>query len=335
VQLHCWQMSSSNHIVVGGGLGGLLTCHLLKQKGLPAIGFESTARLGGLLEVGHHRLYEESSVELLKDLCPDLQWECIDEEPKERRKGEWHNLQGNYSPEEHYYLGKKFFRPTTDFVTFLHSLIETVKENFHTNKVATEIHPDKKIILCQDGSEWEYEKIYWCADIRGLLRVWKGDKSALLKSLKKLKPYPAGLNIDFELSEGLLPVKNSAVFPLRYKDKKLNAIGIEEGSSNKTLHWTLFIDREAAEDREEVAKYVRAIKREIQKEFPELKDRIRKEKIVFSPEVPGESAVTVESLAVLENILYVGPDVCLSESEVHLTHLDRTVSNFRNLQSTI
>lgn len=99
------------------------------------------------------------------------------------------------------------------------------------------------------------------------------------------------------------------------------------------LHLMVFLPKEVMEDREEVAKCVRTLKRELTKEFPELSAKTKREKIVYLPLLSGEEAVSWGSIEVGPGVFYLGPQVYLTDEQAELRNLDLLVSNVELLRN--
>ncbi len=323
------------YVIIGGGLCGLLTAQSLKRRGIPFVLLEKSDSVGGRVEVGHHRLYAPSTREFLSGMVQGIEWREVTDAPKLRRKGEWNDLDEEASDEEKFYLKYPFFSPKDNFSSITTHLRKNLSEQIQLRKEVTEINPEKKIVVCQDGSTIEYDKVIWCNSLPQLRNIWMGDKLSLLRLLKKTQMLPGGINLTLETDRKIFPSENSIVFPFRFKDKKLRAIGVERqnavGATNPfTIEWLLFLDEEIAEDREEVAKCLRTMRREIEKEFTGLKAAIKQERIVYLSQISGESPVLGESLEILPDVYYVGSQLSVSEADEELRNLDLAVTNFRH-----
>lgn len=319
-------------VIVGGGLAGLFAAKILRDQGLSFVGLEKSDELGGRNHVGHPRLYDESTVEYAVAHLPSTQWIKVEEPPLERRKGEWKAVEEEVSEEESFYLGQPFFSPSQSYKEIVDGLVANLGDSFTLRKNVEKIDAEKKVLVCTDGSEVAYEKLIWCTELELLRKAWKGDASPLLKAFKSLKEIPGGLNLDLQLSAPIFNQQNTVVLPFRYKDSKLRALGIAEKS---LLHWMLFLEEEISEDREEVAKCVRALKRELQKEFPTLKEVTTGERILYCTSINGGKPADVKSLDILPDVMYIGPQVRLQESNETLRNLDRTLANVRHFEQTL
>lgn len=327
----------AKYLIIGGGLTGVCVAQLLQKRGIEFEGLEKEDRLGGRAEVGHHRLYSSSSVEFLSRFS-EGEWHRIDEEPKERRKGEWVGVTDVEEPFEKFYLGSSYYYPKSGFTEVLNSIITPVQEKFHLNKTVEKVDAAAKTVYCQDGTSYPYDKLVWCTHIDLLRKVWQGENSALLKAIKKARELHSGINLDLELSGAPFEFKNSVVFGFRYKDKKLRTIGVQDAEpqdNHSHIHWMLFVDDEICEDREELAKCVRTLKRELQKEFPEMKDRLVKERIAFLPALSGDESTELKSLEVVPDVYYIGPQVSLPDSDESLKNIDRTLNNCIHFEQTL
>lgn len=318
-------------LIVGGGVAGLFAARILKSANHEFVGVETSEQLGGRTLVGHHRLYEKGSMEFFRLQFPELEFDFVDESPAERRKGAWEAVGDDLGESEKYYLGQSYYFPRAPYSRIVEELVREVGKDFLLRTHITDVRHSLKIATTSSGNEIEYSKLIWCAPLEALPKVWGEDKSILAKSMKQLDPAAGGINLDMELSAPLFPNRNTVIFPFRYKEFKLRALGMAEqaveGTAVHPLRWLVILDEDFAEDREEVAKCVRALKRELLKEFPELKERLTNERIVFLPKVPCETPATVKSLELVPDLIYLGAQVRLANSKEEPRDLDRILDN--------
>lgn len=324
------------YVIVGGGVSGLLTARILQEKNLPFIGFEKSARLGGRAELGPHRVLKPATVILLNELLPDVTWLTTEAEVQERSKGEFTPIRDGYSEAEKFYLTSSLFTPSVSFDQILEKLAAPIQEKFFQQKTVNQIHGDKKTIEFSDGTEQKFEKLFWCSDLSLLFKFWIGEPLNTPKASKKASDAPSGVNLTLDLDSPLFESKNTVVLPFRFKDWKLRALGIpdlnNEGLPHR-LHWMIFLPKELMEDREEVAKCVRTLKRELLKEFPEMAQKTQKEKIVYLPLLSGEEATRWASLEIAPDVFYLGPQVYLQEEQAEWRNLDLVASHASYLRS--
>jgi hypothetical protein len=324
------------NVIVGGGVSGLLIARVLQEKNLSFVGFEKSARLGGRGEVGSHRILKPNTVSLLTEFVPEVSWLTTEAEVQERVKGEFTPIRDGYSEAEKFYLTSAPYIPTAPFDQILEKLAAPVQERFHYQKTVTQIHGDTKTIEFSDGTEQKFEKLFWCSDLSLLFKLWLGEPLRAPKANKKAADMPSGVNLTFDLESPLFESKNTVVLPFRFKDFKLRALGIpdlnEDGLPHR-LHCMIFLPKELMEDREEVAKCVRTLKRELLKEFPELTQKTKREKIVYLPVLSGEETAQWASLEIAPDIYYLGPLIYLHEDQAEWKNLDLLVSNVSHLRS--
>jgi len=164
--------------------------------------------------------------------------------------------------------------------------------------------------------------------------LWEGEALLSGGNSKKQAEKPTGFNWSLELNAPLIENKNTLVLPFRFKEQKLRAIGIcdlNEKALYQRLHWMVFVPPELSEDKEEVAKCVRTLKREVLKEFPDLSSKIVKEKIIYLPLFSGEEPVLIKNLELAANVFYVGPQIILNENQLDLRNLDLICSQIHHL----
>jgi voltage-gated potassium channel Kch len=327
-------------IIVGGGFSGLLAARALRKRGIPFVGLERSEDLGGRALIGQYRLYDERSVSFLKEQIASLEFTKVEDVARERKKNDWHEVPEDVSVDEKFYLGAPFFLSSFRYSDLAEKLAEEVQDAFETRKEVTEINCDKRELTCQDGTIYAYDKLIWCTPLDVLNKLWKGDKLPLFKLLKKGESARGGIDLDLEMTTPLFDSKNTVVFPFRFKDKKLRALGTSEeitteGTTRYFTHWLLFLDSDVEEDREEVAKCLRAMRREIEKEFPEIKTNVKQERIVYLPYISGETPATAKSLEILPGVIYLGPQIGIGKDEEAARNLDRIVDNSRHLETLL
>ncbi|NBX68125.1 MAG: hypothetical protein EBR01_04060 [Proteobacteria bacterium] len=330
----------NRYLIVGGGITGIIMGRILSDKGLTFQGLEKSRRIGRDFTFGQLRIHQDNHLGLIKSMSDAVEWTKIDDQPKERKKGEWVSSSIDFTDEEKAFLGNPFYRPTVRIDTVVQKITSSVENLFSTEKLVEKIDLAKKIAYCQDGSEFSFDHLLWCADLKSLIKVMDGSPKTSIKTSKKNEDSQGGIHLELELKNQCIPFSNSVIFPFRYKDYKLRAIGINDQASGESetvlkMHWLVFVERELAEDREEVAKVIRALKRELFKEFPDLKLALIKEKIVFQPKVETHRSSEAKGLELYPNVFYVGPEVHLSDTTVESSPLDLILENCKRVGNTL
>lgn len=321
------------YLIIGGGPVGLIAGKVLQQQGTEFLGLEKSDRLGGENSSLPTRIFSSESVEFFRRLLPELEWTLTNGSPMERIKGEWRALNdAATSPTERPFLQSPYYSPAQAWVE---KMAEDLAGKFTLHAQVEQIFPDEKKVVCKEGQQLHYGKLLWCADLEKLRKAWKGDVASLLKILKGM-PEPLGaFDLDLELATPLREETGSIVFPFRYKDKKLRAIGVSEEPTSHHLHWLVPLDEELGDDREEIAKLVRTLKRELGKEFSDLKEKTQSEKILFYPRLSMTEPREVKTLAALPDVLYLGPQLRREECEKSLMYFDVALDNCRYFEQTL
>ncbi len=330
----------NKYLIIGGGITGVLLGSLLHKKGIAFQGLERSKQIGKDFNFGQLRIHQDNTVGLLKDLCESIDWIKIDEQPRERKKGEWITSTNNYIDEELAFLGNPFYRPTESTAVVLDMIKNSVRDLFLMEKNVEKIDLNKRIVYCQNGSEYEFDHLAWCANLKSLTKIVQVTPKIAIKNQRKKDNSQGGIHLEMELNNPLISFSNSVIFPFRYKDYKLRAIGINDSkplsaAESYKMHWLVFLERELAEDREEVAKIIRAMKRELQKEFPELKTAPLREKIVFQPKVETHSPSEAKSLELFPGVFYVGPEIQLTDTLVNSSPWDITLENCKRVENML
>jgi hypothetical protein len=330
----------NRYLIIGGGVSGIITARVLQKRGLPFQGLEASRELGRDLGFIQLKVHNDRAVAMLRDLGVVDEWKRVEDQAKERKKGDWVSAESDYIDEERAFLGAPFYRPSQDSQLILEQLKHEVRSQFLTGKTLERLDTDRKIAFCKDGAEIEFESILWCTDLNSLIKMVSMPLKHSLKKYNNKHDIQGGIHLELELSQPLLAFNNSVVFPFRYKEYKLRAVGFNENTSSADknaykMHWFIFLERELADDREEVAKVIRAFKRELNKDFSDLSKTLLKEKIVFQPQVGSYSPIEVEGLELFPNIHYVGPELQLNDTAVDRYPLDLTLENCQRVEKSI
>jgi hypothetical protein len=147
--------------------------------------------------------------------------------------------------------------------------------------------------------------------------------------MKKGSSARGGVTLEWQVTQPIVPHNNTIVVPFRLKEHKLRALGIQENTSEGGLVFRviLFLDDEILEDKEEVAKCVRALRRELEKELGDFKNLVISEKLAFLPELSGEKSAEAESLEIVPGVFYVGPQISVGSDEEGGQNLDLIARN--------
>lgn len=321
--------------IIGAGVAGLALGNRLRKQGITFNGIEKEAKFGGRVEFGHQRLYTKEAQDFLIETLPDLEWtETTEEAVQVNKKGEFGALSEDFESAERFYLNQPFLQPTTSYSSIVTRLQQDVGDAFRLRSTVTHVELENRQITLLNGAQEPFKKLIWTGSFASLLKVTGETPKGLPK--KGASPIETGgITWDIEVNAPLFPNRNTVVFPFRYKDLKLRALGIKgivEAGSTEKYHWSLFLEDSLLENREELAKIVRAFKRELGKQFPELEKSLVKERLAFHPSLSGELPVSMPSLEVFEGVVCVGPDiqteeVARKENRRDIRNLDRVLGN--------
>ncbi len=302
----------SEVLIVGGGIAGLAVAKVLKGRGIAMTGLEREPKIGGRLDVGHHRLYTTEARDLLTDLLPGTEWDFIDEDPVQIRKGEIGTIGDDFLSPEQFYLKRSFYLAKQPYGRLISRLVGEVGSLFRVRMSVSEVNLEKREVTCQTGEVLPYRQLIWTSSFAGLLKSCGQTPKVLAKGKKSAPLETGGMTWDFHCEAELFPHRNTVVFPFRYKDLKLRALGVRgptDLENAHAYHWMLFLEDSLLENREELAKVVRAFKRDLMKQFPVLVDGLRRERLVFHSSLSGEEPVAVSSIEVFDGVVCLGPDI--------------------------
>lgn len=313
------------YVVVGGGISGILACQVLHRNRLDFIALEKDGDLGGRLRFGHHRIYSQASVEFLSSHVA-TDWIEVFDLPRVRIKGGWTEEIPRVSSAEQFYLRGNYFHPSSSFEPMLGELAQRLGDHLICRKSVSQINREGNELVCQDGVSIPFEKLIWCADLKQLLSILQ-HKFGANRILNEVPALHGGISLELtvpsieEISHGTF------LFPFVFKSWDLNCIITPTKSPKPNLYCLLFLECDLLQNREEVAKCVRTLKRALFREFPFLEKLIQNERLAYLPNLSGEQSVKSDSLEIFPSIFYVGPQLYCEDSQEGLRNLDLTLSN--------
>ncbi len=325
----------SDILIVGGGLAGLFLSKVLCDRGIEHQGLEKDNHLGGRLEAGHLRFYAPEARDAFSDLFPQTQWEVVVEAPIQVRKGAFEAVTEALTVPERSFLGHPFARVTTAGSELIAAIPPSVTSHFHLRSPVSKLDLKTRTVITSNGTEIPFRKLVWTGSLAGLLKAC-GQTPKGLSPKKGTVIETGGMTWDVAVKTPLFECRNTLVFPFRYKDNRFHALGMRSSNAPEGLygfHWLMFLEDAWLENREELAKIVRTLKRELGKQFPALEESIVREKLAFQSSLSGETPVPVRSLEIFEGIACVGPDVQTEElspvAENHpvIQNADRVLRN--------
>jgi hypothetical protein len=323
-------------VIVGGGAAGLLAVLALDQVGIEVVGVERGESLGADLMSGHHRLYRAESRALWEGLFPSINWIQIDAPAEEWRKGKWGAPdEKSLTEEQRYFLGSPFFVPTEGYRRLATELVAAGSRFFELHRPVQKIDPAARRLVFSDGSEQGYDKIVWCQSLESIGKVLDVAR-AHGKGKKKASQQAGGVILELDLRELPYDKTNTVLLDFRFKEEVLTALGNRNDFSSGdevSFSWTLFLEESLLENREEVAKGIRAFKRELFKAFPVFKSGLVREKIVYLPLISGFTSLEVGDLSLHSDVLYLGSELRLGEPGIQ--NLDLLSENCRHLVGSV
>ncbi|MBY0372248.1 hypothetical protein K2X33_16325 [bacterium] len=326
----------SKVVIVGAGVAGLGLAKQLSSSLVEISGLEKDLRGGGRFEIGHQRVYTAEARDFMTDLLPDTAWSLVEEPPFALRKGEFGPLGDmEFSAPESFYLATPFWQPAATYHSIVEKLWSQVGESFRLRTQVASVDLANKSLLLVSGEKVAYDKLLWTSTLASLGKA-TGETP---KGIAKKKPpviETGGITLDLDTSASLFAQANTVVIPFRYKDHKLKGLGMQAPWSGTagahSYRFLVFLEDALLEDREELAKVVRAFKRELTRTFPDLEKAESRERIVFHPSLSGEIPVSVRSLEIYPDVVCVGSDLYTEEvspdkQEFALRNLDLTLRN--------
>ncbi len=299
-------------VIVGAGISGLVLAKRLRALNIDVNGVERETKPGGGLEYGHHRLYTEEGLSLLNEDISGLEWVEIQDAPMQVKKGEFSREVDPLSEPEAYYLGHPFFSPKVPYSTMIDTLANHCRDVFQFRCAVTSVDLERKTLVCLNGTEIPFQHLIWTESLASLAKAADSTPLGLAKAGKPLET--GGISWDIQIGEQLFDGSNTLVFPFRYKDLRLKALGIQEQlEAEYKCHWMVFLEDSLMENHEELAKIFRAFKRELTRQFPILEKGPLRERLAYHPSLSGVVPVSATSLEVFEGVACTGADVQTEE----------------------
>lgn len=227
----------------------------------------------------------------------------------ERKKGEWVPLSGE--PAESWpraVCARSPLRKSLDRAGF-GALAEGIESVFDLVGRVESLNVDEKRVVLSDGTSVGFEALIWCRSFSELRKALGGQVQ--VKGGRGAGRNLFALGLELKLQKPLLESDGTYVFPFRFKDKRITALGVAGDGSD----WVFSLDDEIAVDAEEAAKVMRTFKRELWKEFPELTETFQSERIVQFTPLFVEEPWSLASLEVAPGIFHVGTDARVGEGD--------------------
>lgn len=326
----------SKVVIIGAGIAGLSLAKQLSSTNTEISGLEKEPRGGGRFEIGHQRAYTAEARDFLRDVLPEIAWSTIEEPPFAVRRGELGPLGDmEFTAPESFYLGTPFLQPQATYHSMVEKLWSEVGERFRTRAQVASIDLSTRKLVLVSGEHVEFDKLLWTSSLASLGKA-TGETP---KGIAKKKPAvieTGGITLDLDTNVSLFAQANTVVIPFRYKDFKLKGLGVQAPWSGTagthSYRFMVFLEDALLENREELAKVVRAFKRELTRTFVALEGAENREKLVFHPSLSGVIPVSVQSLEIYPGVACVGSDLYTEEvspdkQEFSLRNLDLTLKN--------
>lgn len=328
-------------LVVGAGISGLLISKVFQNKNIDFKCVEACENPGGRASTGPHRLYDQHNINYIdSSLGRSFHFEKIEEPAHEYQKGEWKVFQTNdlLAEGENFYLKSPFFEGTLEMVDFIVEVSKELSDNLLLKKTLVRLDLEERKAKFLGGDELTYEKLVWAAPFSQLNKLLKEKclvkKAATKKDKKESDGNPTrAVLVEFQITKPVFDFKNSFIIPFRYKEFRLHAIGQQYRTAldKQQLGFLVFLNDASFDDSEEIAKAIRAFKREFEREIPRAKDFILQEKIVEFTSLSGEKPIVTESLKISDDVYYIGPELTTEKGGQQM-NLDLVVANARNLE---
>lgn len=334
-------------LIVGGGFTGMVTANILKRNAKTFVGLEKLSYLGGGDKALFYRRYErEASIQYLSGLFPSLTWKQEPGKPSEWAKNKWIEVPSTTGSKglENPFSLENFFETQLDVESYLELLATPVEKDFKLNTRIVSFNPTEKVVLCSDGAELGYKHLLWCASLRSLMSacpVSGGELSKVSKALKKSSF--RRVTLEHRLTKAVFPNNHTLLFPFRYKAQSFKALGTsglskEPSTSSQDLRWSITLPEDGFEDREEIAKLIRAFRRELEKDFTDLRTQLSYEKTVYLPNSSEDPFIPLNTLNLLEGVTYVGQSGVsedFTEDSSFSTGADILAANLARFESTL
>jgi hypothetical protein len=325
------------NLVISNGIAGLLSARWLTSRGIPFSALDAGSSPGQGDPTFAWRFRDQANQELFSLFDDAVQWETIGSKLNHRVKENLVPFDGDIDGPMKPLIAGSYRLPTQPLSSILAPIAKDLEASFRCNRFPTSLNPEQQTVILNDGSTSKFEKLLWAAPLHKLKSILSTEWRAKLSSIGKV---PAGFScVGFEWGTDIRPFPDDfcVVIPFRYKEEKLKAYGFftqknpRPDSELFVSHWITVPPYKLAANPEEIAKCVKALRREVLREFPDLETHLRHEKIIQHECFLTEKPLVTKSLEILPNVFYVGPELTSTNQEEHLWGLEVTLRNLHSV----
>lgn len=325
------------NLVISNGIAGLVSAQWLKAKGIEFAAYDA-ASTPGQGDPAFAWRFRESAGDIIASLFTEPgEWSSAGATLNHKPKNDWVPYDGEIETQMKPFVAGAFRIPNRAVSSFIEPISKAVGEKFSCNRFPIAIDVNEKTVSMNDGSTLSYERLIWAAPLLKLKGILSPSWKTQLTRIGKIAG-PTSI-IGFEWATDVRPFSEevTVVTPFRFRDDKLKAYGffnqktVDAETGVYVTNWLTIAPPKVAANAEEIAKCVKAFRREVLKEFPEVEGHIKHEKILqyecFIPDKP----IIADSLEVLPNIFYVGPEMTTNEDNASLWGPEATVLNLKKV----
>ena len=329
-------------IVIGGGLGGLLTAKALKAAGKSVLIVESEDRIGGslrgtqtpygVLEYGIKSLPDtpeahDALAALNQGLSPILPVTAspIDVAPVTFQKGEFHPFVGfgDHAPasvdEFGYYTRPQRLQLSSPASSWIQALGESLEGHIQTKSQVTRLRVDQHLVrdIVVNGDEtYQADEFVFAGRARDLSTLLaKGTIPP--KHFHKLESYQGWSSVALDLVHPKAVTNSQSLHVLSGGTQEIHAcLGYfsapteKDGKISQHSQWLTFVPDEAAHEEELTGHSLREIRRQLKRAFgDQVLEGLLFERILVVPHSHGSLSMKLhnQALAELPNLKFCCP----------------------------
>ncbi len=325
------------NLVISNGVAGLVSAQWLSSRGIEYTAYDA-AKAPGEGDPAFAWRFRDDAGSVIASLFEDSDdWGAVGTTLNHKPKKDFVPFDGEIDEQFRPLLIGNYKIPRRAMAQILAPMTKSLIVNFHCNRFPLSLSIEEKTVSMNDGTVVPYEKLIWAAPLMKL----KGILSPLWKTkLGKIGKVPGPTSfVGFEWATDVKPFSEdiSVMVPFRFRDEKLKAYGffnqksVAPDTDHYVTNWVAIAPAKVAANAEDVAKFVKSLRREMLKELPEVDGHIKHEKILHYECFVPDRPIVLESLEVLPNVFYVGPEVTTDQEFVLNWGPEATALNLKSV----
>jgi len=317
-------------IVYGAGLEGILAALVLRSRGLGFSGLDPGGGPGEPISWVEEALGPSTRKEWFCRELPFFGGEAHPTASIQRVGQEWAEYTASLEGGEEFLLQQSggWVGPRQGGGEWIVALAAGLGDAFRPHSPIRELSAENHELITENGARISFTGLLWCRPARELFAALKDRcPEGLKRRLLKVETRGALLLEQDTLPKDLPTEPRTLVFPFRFKEHRLKAYGtqIASNGATRTIQWIAPVAPDLGDDKEELAKLVRALKRDLGKAFTSCDLR----KISYLPDWLHLHPIKEADTEILPDVHIITPQLLGWDgpSEGFLSRLDVAAGN--------